>query len=148
MKKLLLLAICAIYSTTSMAEPKEHKHKKNKEHKYEHQERQHNVSKGNTYVNFSDKDRVYIERYYTSHPEAAKLPPGLAKQGKVPPGWAKKLNKGDVIEVRAYERLPRDLEMHLPRLPDDRIRIRLGGDIAVIDVRTQTVIDVINGILK
>jgi hypothetical protein len=45
-------------------------------------------------VRFSDHDRVYLSRCLGSN---YRLPPGLAKQGKIPPGHAKKMAQAQAI---------------------------------------------------
>src|SRR5688572_25346001 len=53
---------------------------------------------------FSGDERDVIRGYYNEHPGARELPPGLAKKGKVPPGWQKKIGRG--------QRIPDDIWIH------------------------------------
>jgi len=67
-------------------------------------------------VVFGDRDRALIRDYYRSYYKG--LPPGLAKQGKVPPGHAKKLYRSQPVPPGLEWRyLPDDLERRLSRLP-------------------------------
>ncbi len=91
-------------------------------------------------VAFSNQDRAMITDYYRKS-----LPPGLAKKGKVPPGHQKKLAKhGTLPPGQGWEALPPSLEGRLSRLPDGYVRIRVGADIGIMNVKTRVVFDVIN----
>jgi hypothetical protein len=96
-------------------------------------------------VVFSDRDRVLIRDYYAAQYRG--LPPGLAKQGKVPPGHAKKMQRGvPVPEGHAWRNLPRDLEDRLSRLPEGYVRIVIGTDVGILDVRTRVVLDLLEDV--
>lgn len=61
---------------------------------------------------FSRHEQDEISAYFRLHPaERNALPPGLAKQGKVPPGWQKKLARG--------QRIPDDIWVHRVPLPHE-----------------------------
>lgn len=93
-------------------------------------------------VVFSDHDRTIIRDYYRSYYRG--LPPGLAKQGKIPPGHAFKLRRHQGIPPgMAWETLPADVERRLSRLPDGYVRIVIGADVAILHTRTRVVLDVI-----
>lgn len=92
-------------------------------------------------VQISARDRSVIEDYYAGKKN---LPPGLAKRaGGLPPGLAKrdKLPPG----LRS-DPLPADLERRLARLPTGYARVRIGGDVVLIDSRTRVVLDVVYGV--
>ena len=95
-------------------------------------------------VRFSDRDRELIENYFRPKKGRKGLPPGLAKRGdNLPPGLAKrdKLPPG-----LSGEPLPRDLESRLSPLSDTYVRVRIGGDIVLMDGRTRVIFDVIYGV--
>lgn len=78
------------------------------------------------------------------HAEGDALPPGLAKQGKLPPGWEKKLHPGAVLE--------RDIYAHAHRIPPEDtvydepegvITIRVGGKVARVIEETREVVEVV-----
>jgi len=93
------------------------------------------------HVAFTDRDRVVIQDYYH------RLPPGLAKKGKIPPGHAYRLRRNDGIPPDvAWEYLPPDVEGRLSRLPDGYARIVIGADVAIMNARTRVVVDVLEGI--
>lgn len=72
------------------------------------------------------------------------LPPGLAKRHNLPPGLARNDRLPADVE---YERLPRDLERRLPRLPSpDYIRVRVGTDLLILNKKTRVVIDMVQGL--
>lgn len=92
-------------------------------------------------VAFTDHDRVVIRDYYR------RLPPGLAKKGKVPPGHAYRMRRNDGIPPDvAWEYLPPDVESRLSRLPDGYARIVIGADVAIMNTRTRVVVDLLEDI--
>jgi hypothetical protein len=97
------------------------------------------------HVVFSDRDRVVIRDYYRS--TYRRLPPGLAKQGKIPPGHAYKMRRHQGLppDVR-WDYLPADVERRLSRLPDGYVRIVIGGDVAILHTRTRVVVDLFENI--
>ncbi|MFN3749900.1 MAG: hypothetical protein ACK4SR_00905 [Thiobacillus sp.] len=96
-------------------------------------------------VVFTDSDRRILRDYYRVDYRA--LPPGLAKQGKVPPGHAYRLQVRRPIppEVR-WNYLPQNLERQLSRLPDGYVRIIVGGSVAIMNVHTRVIVDLIEDI--
>jgi len=93
-------------------------------------------------VVFGDRDRALIRDYYRSYYKG--LPPGLAKQGKVPPGHAKKLYRSQPVPPGLEWRyLPDDLERRLSRLPDGYVRVTVGADVGIMNVRTRVIMDLI-----
>ncbi|MCP5277575.1 MAG: hypothetical protein H6935_04335 [Thiobacillus sp.] len=96
-------------------------------------------------VVFSDRDRAIIRDYYGPHHRG--LPPGLAKKGKVPPGHAMKLRRGDPVpDGYMWRPLPRDLEGRLSRLPEGYVRVVVGTSVGILEVRTRVVLDLLNDI--
>ncbi len=98
-------------------------------------------------VVFGDQDRRAIQEFYAAQVRA--LPPGLAKQGKVPPGHARKLARHAPLhaDVR-WSPLPEDLERRLSRLPEGYVRVVVGADVAILNTRTRVVFDVIEDIAR
>ncbi len=105
-------------------------------------------------VVFSDHDRRYINNYYHEryqerhrHKKKGKgrkgLPPGLAKRQHLPPGLAK---RDRLPPGLSGERLPRELERKLSRLPEGVVRVRIGTDIVLMDGRTRVVLDMVKDI--
>ena len=92
---------------------------------------------------FSDRDRMLIHDYYRGNYRG--LPPGLAKQGKVPPGHAMKLYRNQPLPPGLEWRyLPDDLERRLSRLPDGYVHVIVGADVAIMNTRTRVIMDVID----
>lgn len=92
---------------------------------------------------FSSGERGEIEKFYAANPNAG-LPPGLAKKGKVPPGWAKKLERGkpvppDLWEVRVP--LPRDILVKLPPPPPGVVLVRIHDHIVKVREHTHEILD-------
>jgi hypothetical protein len=93
-------------------------------------------------VVFSDQDRTLIHDYYRVNYRS--LPPGLAKQGKVPPGHAMKLSRNQPVPPGLdWRYLPENLERRLSRLPDGYVRVIIGADVGIMNVRTRVIMDLI-----
>ncbi|KTG17127.1 MULTISPECIES: hypothetical protein [unclassified Guyparkeria] len=93
----------------------------------------------------STRERSYIRDWYSRN-----LPPGLAKQGKIPPGHAKRLERGSPWPPRGveYEPLPRELVRDLSPLPDHMRYYRVGTDVVIADMAGEVVSDVVYGVLN
>lgn len=97
-------------------------------------------------VAFSDRDRELIRQYYagTKH---RKMPPGLAKKNRLPPGLEKQLVRNGKLPPGLEGRyLPVDLERRLEPLRGSYVRMQIGTDIVLVDQNTRVILDVISGI--
>jgi len=95
-------------------------------------------------VIFGYGDRSRIRHYYKSKHKAKKLPPGLAKKHKSHPGLRKHIEKyGNLPSDIKGSRIPVDLERTLRHLPEDYVRIRVGGDLLLMNKKTRYVFDVV-----
>jgi hypothetical protein len=102
-----------------------------------------NDSNTNVNVNivFGDRDRAIISDYYRAAPGGGpkSMPPGHAKQlarnGTLPPGIAKK-------------QLPGDLIGRLPPVPRGYDRVIIGSDVVLVQVSTNTIVDIIQGVVR
>lgn len=93
-------------------------------------------------IAFGDRDRQLIREYYGYTPKQKKLPPGLAKKGKLPPGIQKQLVKrGQLPPGLEYQPLPRELDRRLSRLPDGYARVVVGGSFVLFNERTRVIFD-------
>lgn len=96
-------------------------------------------------VVFTDADRRLIRDYYRV--DYRSLPPGLAKKGKVPPGHAYRLRRNQPLPPDAgWQYLPYNVERRLSRLPDGYVRVIVGADVAIMNVRTRIIVDLIEDI--
>ncbi|BCN92388.1 hypothetical protein THMIRHAM_01730 [Thiomicrorhabdus immobilis] len=101
----------------------------------------HNVGP-NTKVSlyFSTADRMRIKQYYTYNyrkPHPHGMPPGQQKR------QYRHFHRHQALPHNiSYSRLPYELERHLPPLPRDYVRIRIGEDIAIMNTRTRIIYDV------
>jgi len=96
-------------------------------------------------VAFSDHDRRLIHEYYDGKmSKHKKLPPGLAKKEQLPPGLQKQLAKnGKLPPGLEKRRLPYDLEDRLSHLPTGYVRLKVGGDIVLMNETTEIIVDII-----
>lgn len=96
-------------------------------------------------VVFSDQDRHLISDYYS--PRYRSLPPGLAKKDRLPPGhaWRARVNQPINDDAR-WRPLPRDLEQRLTRLPAEYVRVVVGTDVVIMNVRTRMVFDILEDV--
>lgn len=96
-------------------------------------------------VVFSDSDRRILRDYYRVDYRA--LPPGLARQGKLPPGHAKRYRVNQPLPPEAdWRYLPYNVERQLTRLPDGYVRVIVGADVAIMNVHTRIIVDLIEDI--
>lgn len=96
-------------------------------------------------VVFSDSDRRIIRDYYRE--DARRLPPGLAKKGKIPPGHAFKLKRNQSVPPDvSWGYLDSDIERRLSRLPDGFVRVVIGADVGILNTRTRVVVDLLEDI--
>jgi hypothetical protein len=96
-------------------------------------------------VVFTDHDRRLINDYYA--PRYKKSPPGLAKQDKLTPGHACRARVNQPIHDDARWRyLPYELDQRLTRLPPEYVRVVIGTDVAIMNVRTRVVAVVLEDI--
>lgn len=93
---------------------------------------------------FSDRDRRLIADWYDARRKP--LPPGLAKKDKPPPGHAKQMERGHVPPGLEHRYLPHELERQLVRLPEGYVRVIVGADVTIMNVRTQVILDVIRDV--
>ena len=96
-------------------------------------------------VVFSDSDRRIIREYYRE--DYRRLPPGLAKKGKIPPGHAYKFRRYQSVPPDVtWHYLGPDIERRLSRLPDGYVRVIIGADVAILNTRTRVIVDLLEDI--
>lgn len=100
---------------------------------------------------FNEDSRRIIFDYYGGQARQGKCPPGLAKKrnGCLPPGQAKKWQRGyplphDVV----FHDLPRDILIRLPAPPTNHRYVQVAGDILLIAVGSSMVVDAVEDILR
>jgi len=97
------------------------------------------------HVAFGDHDRRIIYDYYSAKHKS--LPPGLAKKGKLPPGLQKQLKKkGKLPNGLAKRNLPFELEKRLSTIPRGYVRLKVGGNIVLMNEETEVIVDIIHDI--
>ena len=95
---------------------------------------------------FNDQHRQLAHRYYEEHYAHAKnCPPGLAKKnnGCMPPGQARKWGVGQAVprDVTIYA-LPDPLLVRLSPAPVGYRYGRIGGDVVLLAVSTNIIVDI------
>ena len=100
---------------------------------------------------FNDQHREAARHYYTEqYGDARHCPPGLAKKnnGCMPPGQARRWAVGQPIPrgVTVYS-VPQPVLVQLPPAPYGYRYARVGGDIVLVQQRTNVIADIIQGLL-
>jgi len=106
---------------------------------------------GGVEFRFNDDARRVIFDYYGAQARQGKCPPGLAKKrnGCLPPGQAKKWRLGHPLPADLrYHDLPRDILLRLPPPPPRHRYVQVAGDILMIAVGTGMVVDAVEDILR
>lgn len=125
---------------------------------------------GDVRISFGDNDQRVIREYYEKQsvrsdreePRGGKgrghgkgrkdLPPGLAKQGKLPPGIRKQIERGAILPPdieKEAQPLPRELELRLaPLSSSNQVRVTIGADILILDKQTRKVVDVMRDVAQ
>ncbi|HEY9030270.1 MAG TPA: hypothetical protein VIM93_02835 [Kangiella sp.] len=98
--------------------------------------------------------RDYYRDYDREHDRDGKkktLPKGLQKKyertGELPPGWEKKLQRGEVLSEDVYrygQPLPVDLKRQLPYTPEGSEIIEVEGKIIRVLENSREIIDILN----
>jgi hypothetical protein len=96
------------------------------------------------YAEFRPDDRTIIYDYYR---QPSRLPPGLAKKnGQLPPGQAKKLQRNGRLPPGLEKKLqpfPVELDRRLPPLPAGCRRGLYEDQAVIYDTRSMAILDVV-----
>jgi Ni/Co efflux regulator RcnB len=97
-------------------------------------------------------ERSAIESFFTSHwadgtPRGKSLPPGLAKQGKIPPGIAAQIQQGKRLPEGVGRALPSGLNALLPQRTGVQ-SLLVGDDVVLVDAVSQVIVDVLRGVAR
>lgn len=85
---------------------------------------------------FSDQDRRLIGDWFD------------ARRKPLPPGHAKQMERGHVPPGQEHRYLPPELERQLARLPEAHVRVIVGADVVIMNVRTRVILDVIRDVAE
>ncbi len=78
----------------------------------------------------------------------AGLPPGIARKANLPPGLRKQLAKSNQLPKGLVRQpLPDGLAANLPPRPAGQELVIIGPDIFLLDVKTGTILDILEGFL-
>ncbi len=149
----LLVLFCIVIFLSNPVSAKKPKDKSKKKH---HQESSASVSYGDERLSLSASlfttPEVGVLNTYRTHSKSSqkKIPKGLqkkmAKGGSLPPGWQKKLNRGEPItrDTYRYARpLPEAILVQLPKPPAGTIIVEIEGEIVRLAEATLTIIDIL-----
>jgi Ni/Co efflux regulator RcnB len=96
-------------------------------------------------VEFRQHDRDSMNEWYREHQHA--LPPGLAKRDHLPAGLEKQLQERGTLPPGLQKRIqpvPEDLEVRLAPPPEGCRHVIIGGDVVLLNVRTNYVYSVVH----
>jgi Ni/Co efflux regulator RcnB len=91
-----------------------------------------------------DHDRLVARGWYDEH--QGHLPPGLAKRDQLPPGLQRQLVVRGTLPPGLQKRLqpvPQDLEVRLAPPPPECAHVLIGGNIVLLNRRTNLVVDIV-----
>jgi hypothetical protein len=100
--------------------------------------------KGHNKHYYQDHDRQVARGWYSEH--EGHLPPGLAKKDRLPPGLQRQLDARGSLPPGLQKRIqpvPRDLEVRLAPPPPECAHVLIGGNIVLLNRRTNLVVDVV-----
>lgn len=148
----LALAVGGAYAEKP-GSPGNSKHKEGKGNKIEKESsdrnREKNRQDASLAFSFGTDDRRIVTDYFGIRAKKGDCPPGLAKKGNgcQPPGQAKKWKKGSPLRDKYYD-LPDELIIRLPVPPLNHRYVRVAGDILMIAIGTNMVVDAIEDIFN
>lgn len=91
---------------------------------------------------YKTHDRDEIHGWYVEH--ANDLPPGLAKKDQLPPGLQKQLVRRGTLPPGLQKKIqpcPEELERRLPLPPPDCAHVVIGGNLVLLNRKTNVVVD-------
>lgn len=151
---LMMAAGAAAFATPALAEHPGHGHGKgHKHHDESGQDEDRNEDRGDRgdrgdhgRREFDDNERDQIRGFYRDNPEEReRLPPGLAKKNKIPPGWEKKIGRGQRIPDDIWVQrvpVPREVVLKLPVPPPPGVvLVRVQDHVLRVIEKTHEVLD-------
>lgn len=144
---ILLLAAAACLAPDLGAKDKPGKHEKHEKHELNPAIGDREAHADAPRHGFGKDERAVLETYFRENPAARKqLPPGLAKKNKLPPGWQKKVARGEVIPDDVWQHrvlLPPDVVRRLPPSPPGTVTVRVDDKIVRVVEDTRAVLDIL-----
>ena len=92
---------------------------------------------------YKDRDRAAVRGWYAER--QGNLPPGLARKDRLPPGLERQLVERGSLPPGLQQRIqpvPQDLEVRLPPPPPECEHVFVGGNLVLLNRRTNIVIDI------
>ena len=96
-------------------------------------------------VVFGSGDLNLIRTWFGNSHNLQGLPPGLAKRDSLPPGLQRQLQRNGTLPPGLQQHLhpvPTDLGRRLPTLIDGISRVIIGGQILLVNDRTNVILDI------
>jgi Ni/Co efflux regulator RcnB len=150
-----LISLAVAASLSSPLAMAKNDDKKNHKDKQKHAEKV--MQKGHKKADkhqFSHNELDLIQDYYSRHRYDAgrtTIPKGLQKKyertGELPPGWQKKIQRGEVLPIDIYHQgreLPYDLRRQLPVGPVGSKIIEIEGKVIRLMAGTRMILDVLD----
>lgn len=161
---LLVMAALAVFATHASAEKrdweeddhgrghgKSHKRESQREYQREYQRDERPVVEIQIGGYFGDRHRAAAYEYYERQGRAGHCPPGLAKKhnGCQPPGHAKQWQMGRTLErsVVVYP-VPRDVIVRIGPPPAGYRYVQVLGDVLMVAIGTNMVVDAIEDLMR
>jgi hypothetical protein len=143
-----LTATMALADGHGQGKGKGHDKQDNQENENEGDDRGHeghaNEGRGHEKHFSKDHDREAARGWYSEH--QGRLPPGLAKRDQLPPGLQRQLIVRGTLSPGLKKRVqpvPQDLEVRLAPPPPECAHVLIGGNIVLLNRRTNLVVDVV-----
>ncbi|MDH4228249.1 MAG: hypothetical protein OEW11_00700 [Nitrospirota bacterium] len=97
-------------------------------------------------LRFTDPDIRVIRGYYVEEHHRGRGRHGHHDDDDLPPGIRKQIRRGQGLPPGLrYRSVPQELERQLRPLPSGYAWVTLGSDVAILDVRTSVVVDILGG---
>jgi hypothetical protein len=110
-----------------------------------HDKNKHDDEDTQEHLVYDSHDRDSMKEWYHYHQN--ELPPGLAKRDQLPPGLAKQLRERGTLPPGLQKKIqpvPVEVERRLPPPPEGCSHVFIGGNLVLLNIRTNYVYSVVH----